>query len=488
MKKMISELLALIILSSALAACAGGETTDKDTEVDTSAVTSAEETTGKLPLDLDAGLDYGGYVIRVLTPTAEPGDSFVADYNGDMVNDALYNRDLTVSNLLNVKIEPISYANGPSYSTLQTTVLAGDDAYDFMHLGASTYFANRPTYEKILLDLSAYENIDLSAPWWNEDAIRELSYNGKSIKYLIGDISLSSISGASVIFYNKAMFGDIYQSTEQPYDDVVNGTWTLDRFAGYCAGAYSDVDGDGEREESDIYGAMSNPWMIQSLYNGFSDTRFYSRDADGYVRLDLDAERVVKFGEKLYSLIWENQGFYYIKNDQWHTTACKLFANRGTLFATYFLSAVESADLRQMEDDYGILPFFKLDESQAEYRSDLNPSGTRWVCVPITCSDPDMVTAVIEALSYESYYSVTPEYYEVALKTKYSRDEMSGAVIDIVRDSIHTDYLIGIYRSTIGQHFANCVRDGKTDFVSSWEKQLSSYTKQMEAAYKDLDS
>ena len=110
------------------------------------------------------------------------------------------------------------------------------------------------------------------------------------------------------------------------------------------------------------------------------------------------------------------------------------------------------------------------------------------VQVAITCSDAARTTAAIEALSYYSFYEVTPVYYEEALKSKYVRDSESGQVIDIVRDSIQTDYLIGIYRSTIGQHFVNMVRDGNQNFVSGWQKAVKPYQKTMEKNYKDLDS
>lgn len=492
MKKPLSLILALLML--ALSSCGGNET-DTNTEIssesnETSAeISESEETEAEtLKLGLPEGLDYNGAEIRILTPTAEAGDSFITEVNGDLVNDALFNRDRTVESLLDVTLKPISYANGPDYNKLQQSILAGDNAYDFMHLQASTYFANRPSYEKILLDVSDAQYLDLNAPWWNTDAINELSYNGKSIKYLIGDISLTSISGASVFFYNKDLFDDIYHDPELPYNDVIEGKWTIDKFSEYCAGAYSDTNGDGTADVDDFYGTMMNPWMLVSFYNGFSDTRFYSRDDNGYVQLDLDTERVVTFSEKLYDLVWSNSGVYLNREDQWHNTAVKLFSENGTLFMAWFLNAIEQSDMRSMESDYGILPFFKLDESQEEYRSDLNPSGTKWVCVPITCPDVDMVTSVIEALSYYSYYNVTPIYYEEALKTKYTRDAQSGVVIDMVRDSIRTDYLIGIYRSTIGQHFVNMVRDKNQNYISGWEKSVKLYTKTMEKAYSDLDS
>ncbi len=490
MKKTAAFLLALLMLAASMTAC--GESDDSNAPAVTTAsqaVTEAPETESDvMPLGLDPELNYGGYEVKILTPSADEKDSFVTEQNGDLVADALYSRDRTVEELLSVKLTPVSYSDlGMDTAKIEKMVAAGEDVYDFMHLQGSTFFANKPTFEINFLDVSDSENLSIDSPWWNGEAMRNLSYNGESIKYLIGDISTSSFSGASVIFYNKQLFDNLYQNPDLPYTDVIDGTWTIDKFAQYCTEGYSDINGDSQGDRDDTWGTMANIWLCQSFYNGFGEVKFHERDENGYVRLNIDTNRAVLLGEKLYSLIWENSGIMYVDDTKWHETAMSKFANNEMLFITNFLFRTQESEMRNMEADYGILPMFKLDEEQENYVSDLNPSGTKWIVIPTTNKDPERTTAVIEALSYYSYYNVTPTFYEDALKAKYVRDSQSGQVIDIVRDSICTDYLIGIYRSTIGQHIINRVIAKKNDFVSSWEKSLSSYTKQMEKAYETLD-
>ena len=499
MKKKLSLLIVLATLLTSFSSCSDSGNNDgedtKNNETPSTETTPAGESesgeteTEKLPLGLASDLDFDGYNMRVLTYTMKTGDSFISDLNGDLVNDALYNRDRAVEKLLDIKITPSAYeSEGPDYAKLEKMIKANEDMYDFLHLRASTYYANRPTYELNMLNLADDANLNLDAPWWNTEAINELSYNGKSKKYLIGDISLTSISGASVIFYNKNLFNNIYHDANLPYTDVLEGKWTVDKFGEYCAGAYQDTDGNGTKDINDFWGTVINSWLLQSMYNGFSDTRFYTRDEDGLVQFDLDTDRVMTFAEKLYTIVRQNEGVYYYTNDNnWHNNAKSDFANDKMLFLAYFLSSVEDETFRSMESDYGILPFFKLDESQKEYRSDLNPSGTNWVTVPTTCREVEKTTATIEALSYYSYYDVTPIYYDQALKTKYTRDQQSGMVLDMVRDSIKTDYLIGIYRSTIGQHFVINIRDNDQNYISGWEKQLKMYDKTMAKNYAALE-
>lgn len=68
--------------------------------------------------------------------------------------------------------------------------------------------------------------------------------------------------------------------------------------------------------------------------------------------------------------------------------------------------------------------------------------GVTLFSIPITNSKTEMTTAVLEALAAESYRTVTPMYYEMALKVKYTRDELSGIMIDLVRDGVVNDFAI----------------------------------------------
>ena len=62
--------------------------------------------------------------------------------------------------------------------------------------------------------------------------------------------------------------------------------------------------------------------------------------------------------------------------------------------------------------------------------------------LPITIDDErlEKACAVVEAMCAQSYRTVIPAYFDVALKVKYSRDEMSGQVIDMLREAMMTDF------------------------------------------------
>ena len=57
-----------------------------------------------------------------------------------------------------------------------------------------------------------------------------------------------------------------------------------------------------------------------------------------------------------------------------------------------------------------------------------------------TSGNTDAAGAVLEALSAYKYKTVLPAYFEVALKTKYSRDDTTSQMCDIIRDSMVLDF------------------------------------------------
>lgn len=87
------------------------------------------------------------------------------------------------------------------------------------------------------------------------------------------------------------------------------------------------------------------------------------------------------------------------------------------------------SSLRDMDANFGIIPYPKYDEAQENYLSRIE--GCELTGVPVT-ADPEFVSVVLEALASDSAKNVVPAYYDVALKTKYTRDEESAEMLDVI--------------------------------------------------------
>lgn len=108
--------------------------------------------------------------------------------------------------------------------------------------------------------------------------------------------------------------------------------------------------------------------------------------------------------------------------------------------------------------------------------------------MPLCCAHPDETGAVLEAMSAETWKTLTPTYYETALKVKYVRDELSAQIIDIIHDSIATEFAFVYYASlsNAGMIYRTLVTNNSNDFMSEWAKMQKSAEKSLEklnAAY-----
>ena len=84
-----------------------------------------------------------------------------------------------------------------------------------------------------------------------------------------------------------------------------------------------------------------------------------------------------------------------------------------------------------MEDNYSILPYPKWDTAQEIYFTNADDKFQVF-SIPTTAPDPEYIGTIFEAMSAESYRSVYPTYYDVALKGKYSSDPTTAEMIDLI--------------------------------------------------------
>ena len=109
--------------------------------------------------------------------------------------------------------------------------------------------------------------------------------------------------------------------------------------------------------------------------------------------------------------------------------------------------------------------------------------------IPVTCVNAEMAAAVLEALNAQTYRTLVPAWYEVSLKLKYSRDLISSDIIDLIHDSIYTDFLFAYspMLSQMGQVMRDLVTNNSTDYMSNVAKRDKVSQKMLQNLYKDLE-
>lgn len=379
--------------------------------------------------------DYDGYNFRILTRKTMMNDQYVEEETGDIINDAVFKRNETVKALLNCEITATESSSSGGETDALSSILAGDDQYDliFPHSRSSFQYAIQNT----LINYNEVETIHLDKPWWSRDIIDSCNINGR-LYVLDGDIATHRLNYAMTMFFNKTLFDEL--GFEYPYEMVLDGTWTFDEFAKLVKKGSKDLNGDGVMNpEDDQYGFYSSDWQspISIIYTG--GQRIYNKDAKGIPQLTLNTSKTVDIFTEYFDLIDSDDVF--VRTEQPSSgygatyTGTDLFTDGRALFQDSGLGSAKSK--RAMNDDFGILPLPKFTEED-NYATIVNGHASLML-MPITVEDENRSGNIAEALSAIGSKEVIPAFYEVSLKTKFSRDAESEVMIDIVKDSIIYD-------------------------------------------------
>ena len=115
-------------------------------------------------------------------------------------------------------------------------------------------------------------------------------------------------------------------------------------------------------------------------------------------------EHTVEAVTKINDYIYNNNGVYGVFANS-DSDLENMFRNGQGLFYTAYLGRSEK--LRDMSDDFGIIPYPKYDEKQENYHSTALDGFSLFV-LPIDAEDKEMSAIITEALCAESYKRVVP--------------------------------------------------------------------------------
>ncbi len=441
MKKPISLLLLCALLLSTLVSCGSSTETTAETaapETETAAETKdpTKDDYGRdlvpsaVPEDVDfAGADLTIF-LRDRLDGIEYGYEFMAEeLNGEIVNDAIYKRNLETEEDLGITFHYFSGFGNPGeyHNELDKSVRAADGTYDIAAYYA--YFGAAWALEGLFYNLTDLPYLDFSKPWWNQNFAEEMTIAG-ALYSAVGDVSLTSINRLYTMFFNKNLALQ-YCPDVDFYDLVREGKWTIDTFSTLCADLYNDLNGDGIRDDGDFYGWSTSACAVpvDGLQAGLG-LDFTRKNGDGTYEFAFEDERVVTAYEKTYNLYFNNAG---VQGNGYDGKYLEICTNKFIGGTSLFLAQIfkETDLLRSMEDDYGVLPLFKLDEAQEGYHTTSHDAYSL-ISITASCQNPEMAAAALEKLSETSYAYVTPAYFEVALKNKYARGDQDAEMYDLI--------------------------------------------------------
>jgi len=423
MKKMLTRLSAFVLCAAMFtgvgAVSAGSE------------IPKSDRAPVVIPVELDRRpLDANGITFTFLgSETAAVHDVFTDELNGEILNDAIFERNIRTEEMHNVRIEEV---RAPDVLMMaRNATFAADNFFDA--LTASVKENIQLAYQGMLLDLGALDKIDLDAQWWNSPLNDETALIGRNY-FAAGDILVSDNNAAHLIVYNRdilARFG-----IEDNYAEMaLDGLWTNEKFDELMMNSTYDIDGDAvlSLESGDIIGVASKA-KFSSVLGAANRVRTVTVNCESGLLKLWSAKTPANLSELLTHI--EKWGL-----GRQGDNAREVFIGGNS--AMYISTVGElSALYDDAEFEIGILPLPKADAKQSLYRSYVDPSSALTLAVSVMASDFEVTGTVLETMAQISYKHLTPRYYETIARNGDESAEMLDLIFGGM--TVRLDEAIGV--------------------------------------------
>ncbi len=379
----------------------------------------------------------------------------------DNLDEAIANRNRTAEETLNICVnyEIMPYADFNSCATNFNNLIITDISHGFHYYDIADHWAYTGAYASIrdcqanLLDEDMFPFFDFSLPCWNQSVCTEAVVNNR-LHLITGALNTTQYDMAPVIWYNKTLYNLKKESTDQEdiQDLALAGQWTYDELYMWSKRLYEDSNGEEGKQEDDTYAFATQTANLnnQPLPKDALATAF-----------DIDLLETYSDGRHYYNIIGNEKAAtartMWINLFKQHGTwgdgaSVNNFAAGRYLFwaSTMYPSKQANMTIREMEDEYGLLPLPKYDSDQAQYQTSSQDSYSLMSVLDHGESTiptrGDTISAYLQFATELSYTSVRDSYFDSVIKPKFFGNEDTAVVVksevifDIIVDNITFDF------------------------------------------------
>ena len=281
--KIISLILALLMITAAFAACGKKDDEEGDKPEDTAAQTAggdstSEETTSVPDIEVKnwEGREYR--ILGKLNATYAWANSFEVsreELPEDVVGKAIWDRNKDMELNYGIVVKGIFEE---SYNAAASTALnSGEDLYDLLLISPESYHPH--ALNGFLLDLMKLEYINLEHDGWM-DFINEQFIIGGRLYYTANKFMLQDKNRSYMLFYNREIARELNLGHFE--DLVFNNEWTVDKVHELAKQATYENDGQVGMSKHDQWGIGVAQHYSFSQFAFGAGFRFAGTDADGY--------------------------------------------------------------------------------------------------------------------------------------------------------------------------------------------------------------
>ena len=472
MKKTITALLAVWMCFSCLSLAACNR--DNGNEAETTATTEnsnlqigTEDESSKL--DLPNGLKYGEdfSVLTFDSMVDEFGNPDAAEHAS--IEQALFERDKYIEELLDIEFKYEKrhghYEKRYEFSDTVRNAVMGDSK-KWNLVAAYSMVPPNLALNNAVLDLRNVDYIDFEKIWYPEFMVDVSTVNDKTY-FISGDISTNSLYGMQCVAFSAKQAEARGITEAQLYEMVYNNDWTIENMLELVVGLSQELDGDGVWNDTDFYPVISSNAGPPDAFFYATGMNMISETETGRLQVsdDVLSEKVLD----IYSMLYDAQHTYktyvtFTNNEKCIMEGKCIFSMSPVInFRTHWAESQER--LR-------VLPFPKY-QSTDPYRTYLM-SWTTFYCIPADVDNPDCSGAVMEAMGYLNYHTVTPVIYEETMKLRYSENEDCSAMFDYMRDG-RTFELATLHGMAFDGHGLGAYTMFRTNLMENCTNWVSTY-------------
>lgn len=492
MKKILSMMLALLIVGAmfTLIACSNDtlDISDPSDTPDTPNTSTDTETPedpadARIPLDLPERYYDGEETFHIVewtvSGTKDTGgwipwhEGDASEEDEDLMGKAVYARNAYVEEKYGVDItqEYVDVDRNEHLLRLQQDNQTGENGIQLITTRALHAWAF--VGSGLLHDMRDVGDdiLHFDQPWWVQDAVNSYAL-GDSL-YVSSTEMLLRDKGATAAMYFNPVIAENYELGNL-YELVEAGEWTYEYMISCCDIVATSLDGDDLlNSRKDLWGMMSIDDTSFYLFAAM-DKKFGVINDDGYLEYT--------FGNAD-SILAMQQIFEEVMYAEWYsnTYANPLpgegggFENDLSLFKASLIKSAYTG-LREMETPYGVLPMPKADSEQDGYRSLVWQHHDSVLGIPSAVWDSEMACIILEALSYEGYYTVTPVLIDTLIYGRLAKTEEAKNSFQTIFDT--RVYDAGQFWNSDYEGLVDAVlrhtKTGNAGMVSVWETHKSS--------------
>lgn len=440
--------------------------------------------------------DFGGAEITILVE----GD-YMSNYKSieimpqedspEIINTAVETRNARVEDQFNVKLKEVrTTASGEMASSIKNSQLSGTNEYDIVmpYIPTAASLATQGTF--VLLNDLQY--LHLNEPYWDQGCVKGLSINHKNY-FATGDFSLLSLACTHAIVFNKDVVNE--NKLENPYQLVKEKKWTIDKLREMAKMITQDSNGKPDMQFDDTYGFLINTNFVTSMFVG-SGERLSSKDGNDMPIITVNTEKGINVFNKIFDLVNDKQAVGHIESFQTEAQAAgktsvwqaatESVANKRCLFRA--IAIVDLPELGEYDCNFGVLPIPMYEEGQDEYYSMISTIYASCAAIPLSNTELERTSIILDALCQASTKTVKYNYYQVLLKDRKIQDNESEEMLDIIFGN--RVYDLGVVYNWGGTNFdenslasfMNSIAfSGSNTFVSKYESIIDKIQSDLDA-------